>query len=301
MSAAPAPPESRLRGILLFCAAFASFATMGALAKYLTQSYPLSQIIWARYFFHVALMVLIFPGRVPTFLVSRRKGLQIVRGVLIFVGTLCSFAALHFMPLADVAAITFTVPLIATALSVVILREPVGIRRWTAVLIGFGGMLIIVRPGAEMFDWPVLLPVAVAFIGALYQIITRLVREASDAVTALFYTAVVGAVMTLPMLYLGWRAPEGWQGWAMLVALGLFGGAGHFLMIEAFRWAPVSVITPFTYTELFWAVLFGFLVFGDLPDLWTWVGGAIIVASGLYVWHRERVRRVETRLSVPRP
>jgi drug/metabolite transporter (DMT)-like permease len=299
MTIAAAPPERRLRGILLFSAGFGVLATMSALVKYMAQTYPLTEIIWARYFFHAALMLVVFAPRAMTLLASRRKGVQVVRGLLTLGGTLVGFAAYSYLPLAYVSAVVFTVPLLVTALSVPMLGEQVGIRRWAAVLVGFCGMLIVVRPGAMAFEWILLLPLGVVVINAFYQITTRIVRDAADAVTSLFYTAAVGAVLTLPMLWFGWTWPD-WQGWVGLVAIGFMGGAGHYLLISAFRFAPVSVIAPFNYTELFWSVAWGFILFNDLPDLWTWVGVAVIMASGLYVWHRERVRRVEMKLSAPR-
>ena len=290
MTATPAR-QSALRGILLYCVALVLFVAMGGLVKFLGREYPVPQLIAARYFFHFALMLAVFPRRIPTFLVSRRKGLQVLRAALILAGTLCSFVALRYLPMADITAITFTAPLIATALSVFLLHEHVGPRRWAAVAVGFAGVLVIVRPGAGIFQWPVLLPLLFACLSALYQIITRLVRDAADPLNALFYTALLGAALTLPLLTLGWRTPDGITDWLLLAAVGLLGGSGHFLVIEACRRAPVSVITPFSYTELFWASLVGFALFGDVPDLWTWVGAAIITASGLYVLHRERVRR----------
>lgn len=293
MTGAHTLPEARLRGIVLFCTALALFIGMSALVKQLAREYPLPQIIWARYFFHLALMLAIFPQRIPTFLVSRRKGLQVARGLLMLLGTVCGFTAVLFLPLAEISAIAFTTPLIATALSVVLLQEHVGVRRWGAVAVGFAGVLIIVRPGPGIFHWPVLLPLAMACIHALYQITTRFVREAADPLNALFYTALVGAALTLPFVLLGWRTPNGALDWIMLVTIGLLGGAGHFLIIEAFRRAPVSVIAPFGYTELIWAALMGYVGFGEVPDLWTWIGASIIAASGLYVLHRERIRRGE--------
>ena len=291
-----AVPEARLRGIFLFCTALALFIGMSGLVKQLAQDYPVEQIIWARYFFHFVLMLAVFPHRIPTFLVSRRKGVQVLRGLLMLLATVCGFTALRFMRIADITAITFTTPLIATALSVLILREQVGVRRWSAVLVGFIGVLIVVRPGSGVFDWWVLLPLVMACLYALYQIATRLVRDAADPLNALFYTALVGAVLTVPFLLFGWRTPDNALDWLMLAALGVLGGTGHFLIIEAYRRAPVSVIAPFGYTELIWAALVGYAVFGELPDGWTWVGAAVIAASGLFVLHRERVKGVVPRV-----
>ena len=285
--------DGRIHGIFLFCIGLAVMATMNAVAKHLVAEFPVPQIIWARYFFHCALMLALFPQRIPTFLVSSRKGLQVLRGLLMLTGTLCIYAALQFLPLAELTAITFTMPLVATVLSVVILREHVGPRRWAAVALGFVGVLIIVRPGSGVFQWPALLPILFACLSALYQITTRMARAAADPLNALFYTAVVGAVLTLPFVLLDWRTPDSLVDWVALAALGALGGSGHLLFIQAFRRAPVSVIAPFGYTELFWAALLGAVVFGDLPDLWTWCGAGVIAASGLYVLQRERAGQAE--------
>jgi drug/metabolite transporter (DMT)-like permease len=284
-------PDPRLRGVLLFCLAVVVLVGMGTLAKHLAREYPVPQIIWARYFFHLGLMLVAFPQRIPTFLVSERKGLQVLRGALMLVATLFSFTAYAFLPLATVTAITFTAPLVATALSVILLREHVGPHRWAAVAVGFAGVLLIVRPGAGMFTWPVLLPVGFAVMLALYQITTRMVRAAADPLNSLFYTALVGGVATLPLLLVAWRPPDNALEWLWLVLVGGLGGLGHLLMIQAFRRAPVSLLSPLGYTELIWAALLGFIVFGDVPDTWTWLGAAMVAASGLYVLHRERVVR----------
>ena len=283
-------PDLRVRAILLFCVGTGLLAGMVAVAKYLAQEYPVPQVIGARYFSHLALMLVLFPHRIATFLVSERKGLQVVRGVLMLVATLFSFTAVIFLPLATVTAINFTAPLIATALSVMLLREHVGRHRWAAVAVGFMGVVLIVRPGANVFAWPLLLPLGFAVMLALYHITTRSVRAAADPINSLFYTALVGALLALPLLLLGWRTPDSLFDWGWFIMLGGFGGLGHLFIIEAFRRAPVSLLSPLGYTELFWAALVGFVVFGDVPDAWTWTGAGVIAASGLYLLHRERVR-----------
>lgn len=282
--------DARLRGILLFCTALALFIGMSAVVRHLARDYPMSQIIWARYFFHCVLMLALFPHRIPTFLVSGRKVLQVSRGVLMLLATMFNFAALQFLPLADISAIAFTTPLIATALSVFVLGEHVGPRRWGAVAVGFLGALIVIRPSPGLFHWPVLIPLGMACLYALYQIATRLTRDAADPLNALFYTALTGAALTLPFLLFGWRTPDGFQDWLLLASLGVLGGTGHFMVIEAYRRAPVSVIAPFGYTEIVWALLAGYFLFAEIPDRWTLAGAAIIAGSGLYVLHRERLR-----------
>lgn len=284
------PADSPLAGIVYYCLAPMLFVCMGALVKYLSQFYPGGQIVWSRYFAHFLLILIIFAPRIPRLLVSRRKGLQVLRGVLMLTSTLCSFFALRFMPLADLSAVAFLAPLIVTGLSVVMLGEKVGPRRWTAVAIGFAGMLLILRPGAETVQWATLLPIGMAVLAALYAIVTRMVRSDADPVNALFYTALVGALLATPLLLIEWRTPDP-IGWAMLLSLGVFGGLGHYFVILAFRRASASMLAPFAYTELIWATLMGLLIFGDFPDAWTFAGAGIITASGLYVLHRERVVR----------
>lgn len=272
------------------------FVCMGALVKYLSQFYPGGQIVWSRYFAHFLLILIVFAPRIPHLLVARRKGLQVLRGVLMLTSTLCGFFSLRFMPLADLSAVAFLAPLLTTGLSVLILGEKVGPRRWTAVAVGFAGMLLILRPGADSIQWATLLPVTMAVLAALYGIVTRLTRSDADPVNALFYTALVGCLLATPLLLIDWRTPD-LIGWALLLSLGLFGGLGHYFVILAFRRAGASVLAPFAYTELIWATLLGYLVFADFPDAWTFAGAGIITASGLYVLHRERVVRARAASS----
>jgi len=288
--ARPHGAEAPLAGILLMCLAVLCFVIMNTMVKHLSQTLPVPLIIWARYFFHLVVIMALFPRRLPTLLVSRRKGMQVLRSVLVLVATLFMFFAVSLMPLADVVAITFMAPLLVTGLSVPVLGEHMGPRRWAAVAAGFLGMLVIVRPGAGVFQWAALLPLGMAVCYATYQIITRMIRGAADPLNALFYTALVGAVVTTVTVPFFWVTPAPLD-WLWLVGTGLFGGLGHFAVIRAYDHAAPVMIAPFSYTELIWAVLLGLVFFGDFPDAWTFCGAAIIAASGLYVLHRERGRR----------
>ncbi len=282
--------DAPLRGILLMCAAVLSFVLMNTIVKHLSETVPVPMIIWGRYVFHCALVLLIFPRRIPTLLHSRRKGLQVLRSALVLMATLCMFTAVSLMPLADVVSITFVAPLIVTGLSVLVLSETVGHRRWLAVAAGFVGVLIVIRPGAGVFQWAAVLALGQAVFYACYQILTRLASRDADPLNALFYTALVGALATSLAAPFFW-APLEPVGWGLLVLAGVFGGVGHFAVIKAYEGADASVIAPFAYTELIWAVLLGLVVFGDLPDGWTFLGAGIIATSGLYVLHRERARK----------
>lgn len=282
------PAEAPLQAIALFCFAILCFIVMNTMVRYLGRAgYPVPEIVWARYLSHLLLIMAFFPRRITTLLVSKRKAMQVFRSVLVLAATVCMFFAVREMPLADAVALSFSTPLIAVGLSVLILRERVGPRRWGAVAVGFAGMLIIIRPGAGTLQWAALLPIAMALFYATYQIVTRMIRDAADALNALFYTALVGAIAASLVVPFFWRTPGPIDA-LMLVGTGFLGGLGHYAVILAYQRAEVSAVAPFAYTELIWAAILGFMVFGDLPDRWTFVGAGIIVASGLYVLYRER-------------
>ena len=288
--AAARPTDAPLRGIVMMCFAVLCFATMNTLVKDLRGELPVVEIIWGRYFFHFALILVLFPRRIPTLLNSDDKGLEIARSVLVLLATACMFVALGFMPLADAVAITFVGPLLIVALSALILRETVGPRRWGAVIVGFIGVLVIIRPGAGAFQLAALLPVGVAFFYALFQIITRHLSHRSDPLNMLFYTALVGALAMSVIVPFDWQTPTAAQ-WLMLIAVGFLGGLGHYAIIKAYERSEAALVAPFAYTEIIWVTSLGLLVFGDFPDLFTFAGTAIIVASGVYVLHRERKAR----------
>jgi drug/metabolite transporter (DMT)-like permease len=292
MNSKPAPAaDGTLRGIGLICTAVVCFIAMNTMVRWLRfDGMPVVEIVWARYFFHVLLIMAFFPRRIRTLLVARRKGMQVVRSVLVFLATVCMFIAMGEMPVADAVAIGFVTPLLLVGLSVAILREKVGPRRWAAVLAGFIGMLIIIRPGAGAFQWAALLPIGMAFFYALYQIITRMIRGSADSLNALFYTALVGAAAASLALPFHWQLPGLAQA-AMLVGIGFLGGLGHWFVIMAYERAEVSAVAPFAYTELIWATVFGVIVFGEFPDVYTFLGAGIIAAAGLYVLYRERRAR----------
>ena len=281
------PTDAPFRGVFMMCFAVFCFAAMNTFTKELRDEYSLTGIIWGRYFFHFALILLMFPRKVPILFVTDNIWLKIARSVLVLLATACMFFALGFMPLADAVAITFAGPLLIVALSAVLLREPVGPRRWGAVIFGFIGMLVIIRPGAGTFQIAALLPVAVALFYALYQIITRHLSHKSDPVSMLFYTVLVGALVTSAIIPFDWTTPTLRQ-LGMLIAIGFLGGLGHYAIIVAYERSETSLVAPFAYTEIVWATLLGLMFFGDFPDLYTFLGTAIIIASGVYVVGRER-------------
>lgn len=282
------PTDAPFRGIALMCLAMMCFVTMNTVIKSLRGELPVVELIWGRYLFHALLILLLFPRRIPTLLDSAHKGLQVLRSLMVLLATALMFTSVGLMPIADVVAITFVAPLLITVLSVVVLREIVGIRRWAAVVVGFVGVIVILRPGGDLFTPVALLPVCVALTYACYQILTRVVSQSADPLNTLFYSALVGAVTMSAIVPFDWVTPTPVQ-WAKLVIAGLLGGLGHYAIIRAYERAEVSLVAPFAYTELIWATALGFVVFGDLPDPLTFVGAGIIAASGIYIVHRERV------------
>lgn len=290
-AASLAPAASHLRGILLMLAAGFVFVILDATGKHLTASLSLMEITWGRCLFHMLALPLFLGGQsLARTLWTARPGLQLVRSVLLLGSTFFFFWAVKYIPLADATAIGFVTPLLVTALSVPLLGERVGIRRWAAVAIGFGSVLLIMRPGFGMAHWAVILPLLCAACFALYQIATRILSRHDSTATTYFYSPVVGLVVTSLVLLLAdgeWRMPD-LAGWLALVFLGAMGGFSHYLMIRALAAAPASLLAPFAYVQLVWSIAIGFAWFGDFPDASTLAGAAIICASGLYVLYRER-------------
>lgn len=281
---------ARLRAIGLALAGVALFGLLDMQAKVLGGLYPVPEVIWARYAGHCLLMLVVLGPRHGRGLVrTGRLGVQLARGVLLLLSTGFFFTALSYLPLAEAAAIGFVAPLLVTLLSIPMLGERVGWRRLTAVAVGFGGVLVILRPGGSLFTPAALLPLCTAVTYGLYQILTRRIGISEKPVASLFYTSLVGALaMTLVVPFV-WVGPD-WRHLPMFLALGVCGGVGHFLMIRALQLAPVSLIAPFGYSAIIWSLLFGWLVFGQFPDRISLVGIAVVVASGLYVAYRESVR-----------
>jgi len=246
------------------------------------------EIAWGRYLFHLAVLPLFLGGQsLRSAFRSTRPGLQILRSALLLGSTVFFFVAVKYIPLANATAIGFISPLLVTALSVPILGERVGVRRWAAVVIGFASVLLIIRPGFGMVHWAMSLPLLTAGCFSLYQVTTRVLSRSDGVPTTYFFSATVGLAVTTACLPSVWVTPSLWQ-WASLIFLGSAGGFSHYLLIRAFAIAPASLLAPFAYAQLIWSIAIGYLWFGDFPDLWTIGGGIIICLSGIYVIYRER-------------
>ncbi len=282
---------SRLTGIALMCAAVTCFAFLDTTAKYLSVYMATLQVVWARYTgaFVFALMVA-NPWTRPGLMRTTRPVLQIGRSFLLLGSTLCNFAALRYLQLDEAIAIVFSTPFLIAALSGPLLGEWVRWQRWVAICVGFLGVLLVTRPGFETFQPAALLSLTAALFYAVYSISTRVLARTDSNETTLFYSNIVGAVALLPVLPLVWTAPTDPLVIALMVASGALGSLGHYFLIAAHRLAPASVLSPFIYTQLALVIMLGYLVFGDVPQRWTIIGSAIVVASGLYLLYRERMR-----------
>jgi drug/metabolite transporter (DMT)-like permease len=290
-AAATAPmPAARTGhgGIALILATLVLFVSMDTLVKDLVQRTPPPQLIWLRFLVHMlaaAAIVLAVP-RLRPFVRSKAPGRQLLRSALLLTTTTTFFFGLKYVKLADLVILTQAAPLMVVALSVLILGERVGPRRWLGVIVGFAGVLIILKPGFG-FQWASLFGLASAIIYAVYQIMTRSLSVADHTMTTFFYTASVGTVVMAAVAPFFWQTPT--LADAVLICLpGLIGAFGHLLLIMAFARSEASLLAPYFYTAIVWATAMGWVFFGEIPDLFTFAGAGLIVAAGLYVWHRER-------------
>jgi drug/metabolite transporter (DMT)-like permease len=284
------------RGTAFFLLSLVFFVSLDSLAKHLTQTYSPVEVAWGRYVFAMALLpVFLSPRRMLRAARTARPWLQLLRSFLLAVTTCLFFLTVKYIPLADAVAIGFIAPLLTTALAIPLLGEKVGARRWTAIVIGLVGALIIMRPGFETRHWAYFLPIATAIFMAFFTILTRMLARHDSSDTTMFYTALVGGIVLSLAVPFFWQPPAALD-WLLLAAAGAFGSAGHFSLIIAYRYAPVSLLAPFTFLHMVLAVIFGLAFFGNFPDGLTLAGAAVIAAAGIYVFRREtQLRRAAAR------
>lgn len=276
-------PHRPARGVALLLAALVLFVMLDATSKHLGQRYPVPLLVWARYTTHFLLMLALLAPRFGRRLIrSAHPGRQTLRATMLLGTTFFSMAALQRMPLAETTAVVFAAPLIVTLLAGPMLGETFGRLRWAAVLVGFCGVLLIARPGGDMNTGGLLLALAAANCYAIYQLMTRQLSGSEHPVTLLFYTALVGTLAMTPVLPWFWQGPRpDWIDMLKILSMGIYGGAGHFLLIRAFREAPASLLSPVTYAQLAWATLFGWVIFEHLPAPTALAGIAIIGGAGV--------------------
>ena len=275
-------------GALLTMLAMLCFAGMDAISKSLVVEYSVGQLMWVRYILLCLFAwFLVRKQGVRAALRSKRPGLQIFRSLVAVVEGAMFVLAFRYLPLADTHAVAATSPLIVIALGVLFMGERAGPARWIAVAAGFVGVLLIVRPGFRTLDWPLVLPLAGAAMWAGYQLLTRLNARWDTPNTSMLWSAIVALIATSFVGPFDWQWPTP-LAWAMMIAVAFVGAIAHYALIKALDYAEAGAVQPYSYTLLVWAAVMGWLGFGDVPDEWTILGAAVVVASGLYTWHHDR-------------
>lgn len=288
----PQQTNSLLLGIGLILLSGSMLASHDAMTKYLAATYPVTLIIWVRYSIQSVLLVLLFSPKMGTRLFHMyRPVLQLLRGMSLLGVSLLLITGLRFIPLAEATAVIFLAPVFVTLLSALLLREPVSKAQWLAIGFGLTGVVLIVRPGGALFDWPVLLPLAAAVCFALYQLLTRMLAGKDHPVTSNFYSGLTGTLLLAPIgvMQLDQLQQMPVPALSMLLGLGALAMVAHMLLTLAFRYASAAVLAPFTYAQIISACVVGWLVFGQLPDHWALLGVIVIISSGMWSgWQQMR-------------
>jgi S-adenosylmethionine uptake transporter len=284
--------RENLIGVGLMLLSMFVFSAVDTIAKVLTTDFHPLQIVWTRQLgLVVGVFVMIAVRGVSLFQTNHRK-LQLVRGLMAALSAALFVTAINFVPLADAIAVTFIAPFVVTMFSALLLKEKVGIHRWSAVIVGFLGTLIILRPGFDGFEPALLLAVLAAVLFAFRQIISRYLSGSDKTETTIAYTALVAVlVLFIPLPFI-WQTPVSGLHIFLMAVMAILAGLGELLVIKALEVALAVVVSPVHYTILIWGSLYGYFVFGDFPDYWTWGGAVIIILSGLYTLYRERKRAI---------
>jgi drug/metabolite transporter (DMT)-like permease len=290
--AMPAPTREEVRrGILFVVASILVFSVVNAIVKWLVVRYSVVEIIFFRSSFALlpCLYLIATHGGMPV-LRTRRLHEHITRSALQFISMMCIFTAFGLMPLADAVAITFSSPLFLTVLSIPLLGEQVRVHRWTAVVVGFIGVLIILPPGSGMLKSGALFALTNAIMNALLTIAVRRMSVTEASTALVFYQTLVTAVIALVLLPLFWTSPS-LLDIGLFAAAGLLSGIGQYWWTQAYRFLPAAVAAPFSYTSMVWSLILGYAVWGDIPTAAVLCGAVVVVASGLYILYREAIRR----------
>lgn len=280
--------QSTAKGIAAMTTGMAFLTVSDAVSKYLAETHPLGQVMCLR---QAACLLFVIPfalrGAGLSALRVHNAGLQFVRGLVFLVSSFFIILSLKLLPLPTVTAITFVGPIMIALMSAPLLRERVGGSLWAATLLGFAGVLLIIRPGTDDFTWALLVPVAAAFASSMRDMLSRILARTDSSISILFWSSlvlVIGAAFSAPF---GWAAVS--AGAAALFLLGGFVNfCAQFLLIEAYRFSRAAVVAPFKYSSLIWSAVLGFMIWGDLPGAWIWAGAAILVVSGLWIARTEK-------------
>lgn len=283
-SRAPSRSSRPMLGVVYMCTACALFPIMNGLVKLLAASYDAQQIVWFRIFSHLVLVAAVFMPRMGLGLLrTRRVGTQIISSLMMLLSTLFFFSAVKYVPVAEAISVTFVAPLAVVLLAWPLLGERITRFRLFAVIVGFSGVLIVIRPGSAVFQWASVLLLGSAICYSIYQILIRRLAATDAPATSIFYSVLLGAALMTVWLPFVWKTPGNLLDWGLLCSLGMFGALGHYCVAKAMTHASANFIAPFNYTQMIGSVIVGYLMFAEVPDFYTWLGTAVIVAAGLLV------------------
>ncbi len=288
--------SNKFFGVVLLLLAVLLFGFLEMTAKFATGLMPPVQVAWARFTVHALVMLVVFtPLMGASLFKTNVLKLQGIRALFMATTTLCQFVGLSHLQMAEVTTINFLAPFIVSLMAIPLLGERPGIHRWTAIIAGFIGVLVIIRPGIGTPHWAYFVILCGAVTMAFYILGTRMVADRDNPLVSLFYSSLLGALCLSLGLPFFWETPGSWIAWGCLLTVGFFGATGHYLLIIALKHVEGSLAAPYLYTQILWSVVFGYLAFGDFPDQYTWIGAGIVVSSGLYLAWREalRARRTE--------
>jgi drug/metabolite transporter (DMT)-like permease len=281
--------RNRLVGIGLVSSAYLLFTLLDGSAKWLVGAMPVIMVVWLRFVMHAVIAgAVLFPIRGVSLVRSRYLRWHLVRALMFVAMTGINFWALQYLQLTVTSSIFFTVPIIIALASALVFGERLDAGRWAAIGAGFAGVLVIVHPWSAQFHPAMLASLVNALLYAIFMLMTRRLAAYETPETIQYLPAVGAAVLLTPFAIAGWEWPDTWLEWTVVCLLGVFGAVGHQLLALAHRYAPASVIAPFLYQQVIYMALFGYLVFGDVPPAAVWTGAPIVIASGLYLFYRER-------------
>jgi drug/metabolite transporter (DMT)-like permease len=281
--------RNRLKGIGLVSLCYLLFSLLDGSAKWLVGSMPVIMVVWLRFLSHAIIGgVALFPVKGRALLRTRHLRWHMLRAVMFMAMTGINFWALQYLQLTVTASIFFSVPIMIAVASSALLGEKLDFGRWVAVAAGFAGVLVIIRPWGAEFHPAMLASIVNAILYAAFMMMTRRLAAYDSPETIQYLPAVGAAVGLMPFALAAWESPSGWLEWTVACLMGVLGGFGHYLLALAHRYAPAHVIAPFLYQQVIYMALFGYLVFGDVPSPGLWLGAAIVIGSGLYLFYRER-------------
>ncbi len=288
------PAPNTLQGIGLVVLALACFATLDTTTRHISTSISLLVALWFRYAIQAVITtVVVWPGRGRRVFLTRHPKFQLARGLLLFACSILAFFSLKYMPVGEFTAIALLAPLVITVFAAWKLKEKIRPLRWTLLVGGFLGTLVIIRPGTHHFDWTVVLPLMLVITNSAFQLLTSQMAKTEDPITMHFYTGWIGTILASLILPFVWEIPADWTVWLQLLIMGVLASIGHFLLILAYGRAPAATLTPYMYAQIAFGVLGGWVVFHHLPDQWTFVGmGLIALCGALGAWltvHENRV------------